>query len=154
VHVLVATDGSQYGVRAAQHGIELLGRPGRVTLLRVLTHVPEEDLDEEGESLYTPEQLEWHWKTEIGEAELARTSDAAGGVRVDERIEAGDVARTVCNVAQELHVDAIVVGMRNRSRLVRLFAHSVSENVVRHAPCPVLVVPETRATPRGVTPEK
>ena len=144
MHVLVATDGSRYGVRAARHGIALLGRPERVTLLRVLTHVPEEDLDEDGESLYTPEQLEWHWNTEIGEAELA---NAAGGARFDERIEAGDVARTVCDVARELDVDVIVVSMRNRSRLVRLFAHSVSESIVRHAPCPVLVVPEARATP-------
>ena len=147
MHVLVATDGSPYGVRTAQHGLELLGHPGRVTLLRVLTHVPEEDLDEEEESLYTPEQLAWHWKTEIGEAELADTAAAAGGASVDERVEAGDVARTVCDVARELGVDVIVVSLRKRSRLVRLFAHSVSESVVRHAPCPVLVVPEPRATP-------
>jgi len=145
VHVLVATDGTPYGVRAAQHGTQLLGRPGRVTLLRVLTHVPEEDLDEEGESLYSPQQLAWRWKAEIGEAELAQTAGAAGGAHVDQRIEAGDVARTVCDVARELGVDVIVVGLRSRSRVVRLFAHSVSENVVRHAPCPVLVVPEPRA---------
>jgi len=147
VHVLVATDGSPYGVGAAQHGIELLGHPERVTLLRVLTHVPEEDLDEEEESLYTPEQLAWRWKTEIGEAELADTATAAGGALVDERIEAGDVAKTVCRVARELAVDVIVISLRKRSRLLRLFAHSVSEGVVRHAPCPVLVVPEPRATP-------
>jgi hypothetical protein len=41
VHALVATDGSPYGVRTAQHGLELLGDPGRVTLLRVLTLVAE-----------------------------------------------------------------------------------------------------------------
>ena len=96
MHVLVATDGSPYGVRAAQHGIELLGHPGRVTLLRVLTHVR-------------------------GRPRRGR------GVAVHDHVYA-ELPRHVANAAL-------------------LFAHSVSESVVRHAPCPVLVVPEPRATP-------
>jgi nucleotide-binding universal stress UspA family protein len=43
-------------------------------------------------------------------------------------------------VAEQLGVDAIVVGSHGKGRLKRLVLGSVSEHVVRHAPCPVLVV--------------
>jgi nucleotide-binding universal stress UspA family protein len=149
LHVLVATDGSPRGAEIARRGLALLDRPGRVTLLRVLTHVPADDTvddidDEIGPELeLTPEQLAWHWSIEVGEAraELARTAELIGRSEIDERLEAGDVARTVCDVARELHVDMIVVGCHARSRLRRIIVRSVSEQVIRHAPCAVLVVP-------------
>jgi nucleotide-binding universal stress UspA family protein len=92
---------------------------------------------------HTPEQLAWHWRVEIGETktELAHGADVIGQPGVNERIEAGDVAQTVCDVARELHVDAIVIGCHTRSRLRRIFMRWVGERVVRDAPCPVLVVP-------------
>ena len=45
-------------------------------------------------------------------------------------------------VAAEVGVDVIVVGSHGRTGVKRLFLGSVSEHVVRHAPCPVLVVRE------------
>jgi nucleotide-binding universal stress UspA family protein len=148
VHVLVASDGSPAGGRAAQRAVALLAPADRITLLRVLTHVPEDDFaydDEEygPEPAYTQEQIAWHWSVELDatEAELAQAADAIGRPGVDQRIEAGNVARTVCDVARELRVDAIVIGCHSRSRLRRLVMRSVSDRVVRDAPCPVLVVP-------------
>lgn len=145
-HVLVASDGSRSGALAIQRAIPLLDHPRRITLLRVLTHVPDEVLDDEGDPLYTPEQLTWHWNVEVHEAELelGDTALPLDGARVDKRIEAGNVAQTVCDVARELRVDVIVVGCHTRSKLARLFLGSVGEHVLRHAPCPVLVVPEER----------
>ena len=67
---------------------------------------------------------------------------ALTGAKVEERIEVGDVARTICDIASTLHVDAIVVGSHARGSLGRLLLGSVSEYVVRHAPCAVLVVRE------------
>jgi nucleotide-binding universal stress UspA family protein len=154
VHVLVASDGSPAGARAARQAIALLASPDRITLLRVLTHVPEDDLIEDDDEFgndveYTPEQLAWHWSSEIGtaEAELRSAADIIGRSDVDQRVEAGRVASTVCNVARELGVDAIVVGSHARSKRRRRFMRSVSEQIVRDAPCPVLVVP--LAAPRA-----
>jgi nucleotide-binding universal stress UspA family protein len=111
--------------------------------------VPEEDLVYDGDELepaYTPEQLAWHWRVEIGEteAELAHAADVIGQPGVEERIEAGNVAQTVCDVAREMRVDAIVIGCHTRSRLRRIFKRSVGARVVRGAPCPVVVVPVER----------
>jgi len=58
----------------------------------------------------------------------------------EHRVEHGDVGPTICQVAEEEHVDLVVLGTHDRSRWSRLWFGSVSDHVVRHAPCPVLVV--------------
>jgi len=142
VHLLVGTDGSHTAVRAAQQGMTLLTRPDRLTLLTVVTNVPIPPDEDSEEFFSSPDDQERQWQDQIAEVEasLERTAAALPGVRVDRRIEGGDAARTICDVARELGVDAIVVGAHARGRLGRLVLGSVSEHVVRHAPCPVLVV--------------
>ena len=56
------------------------------------------------------------------------------------RIEHGDVGPTICAVAEDEGVDVVVLGTHDRGRWSRLWFGSVSDYVVRHAPCPVLVV--------------
>jgi nucleotide-binding universal stress UspA family protein len=52
----------------------------------------------------------------------------------------GSVAATIVEYAKETHVDVIVVGTHGRGPVAHFFMGSVAEHVVRHAPCPVLVV--------------
>ncbi|MEQ8840804.1 MAG: universal stress protein [Acidimicrobiales bacterium] len=56
------------------------------------------------------------------------------------RTEAGDPAEKIVDVAVEIDADLIVVGTGDRSWLSRVVSPSVSEEVIHHAPCPVLVV--------------
>jgi nucleotide-binding universal stress UspA family protein len=144
VHVLVATDGSDPSVLAARRAAELLRAADHVTLLSVVSEIPGDDAGGFEGSVYSPEEQESVWNAEMAEAaeELTRTAAAITNVRIDKRIEVGDVANTVCRVAEDLNVDVIVVGSHGRTGLGRLFLGSVSEHVVRHAPCPVLVVRE------------
>jgi nucleotide-binding universal stress UspA family protein len=144
VHVLVGIDGSALAVSAAQRGVALLNRPDHVTLLTVLHNLPGDYIADGEETFYSPDQNDPQWRAEIAEAhsELERAAAVLVGARVDQRIEAGDVARTICSVASELGVDTIIVGSHGRGGLGRLLLGSVSEHVVRHAPCPVLVVRE------------
>jgi universal stress protein A len=53
---------------------------------------------------------------------------------------ASDTARAIVAFAKESHVDIVVVGTHGRGPVSHLFMGSVAEHVVRHAPCPVLVV--------------
>lgn len=55
-------------------------------------------------------------------------------------IEHGDAGRTICVVAEEQKVDLIILGTRDRGAWSKLWHPSVSDHVVRHAVCPVLVV--------------
>jgi nucleotide-binding universal stress UspA family protein len=46
----------------------------------------------------------------------------------------------IVGLAEELGADLIVIGSRGLGGMKRLLMGSVSESVVRHAHCPVLVV--------------
>ncbi len=76
------------------------------------------------------------------DAEAKRVAEeAARAIHADEhRVEHGDVGPTICRLAEEEEADLVVLGTHDRSRWSRLWFGSVSDHVVHHAPCPVLVV--------------
>jgi nucleotide-binding universal stress UspA family protein len=51
-----------------------------------------------------------------------------------------DVARTIAEVARQRNAATIVVGSRGLSGLRARFEGSTSKGIVKHAPCPVVVV--------------
>jgi nucleotide-binding universal stress UspA family protein len=55
--------------------------------------------------------------------------------------EAADVRREILTTATALEADLLVIGSHGRSGFERLLLGSVTERVVRNAPCPVMVVP-------------
>ncbi|HEY4752582.1 MAG TPA: universal stress protein [Candidatus Limnocylindrales bacterium] len=62
------------------------------------------------------------------------------GVSVSFLIWTGDPGDMIVEAAEAEHADMILVGSHGRGAVGRLFLGSVSEHVVRNAPCPVLVV--------------
>jgi nucleotide-binding universal stress UspA family protein len=143
MHVLIATDGSPSSLAAAKRAGTLLRPADHVTLLTVLSDIPGDDAGGIEGPVLTAEEEDQMWKAELAEAgeELAATAATlSSSAKVDKRIEAGDVGGTVCRVAGELSVDVIVVGSHGRGAIARILLGSVSDQVVRHAPCPVLVV--------------
>ena len=68
----------------------------------------------------------------------ARAIQAHVTAEINQQI--GDPARSICEVADTLAVDLIVLGRRGYSGLPELFMSSVSNYVLHHAPCSVLVV--------------
>ncbi len=52
----------------------------------------------------------------------------------------GDPGDSIAAAAEAEHADIVVVGTRGRSGAERMLLGSVSDHVVRHADCPVLVV--------------
>jgi universal stress protein A len=62
------------------------------------------------------------------------------GVKVSFLIWEGDPGESIVEAARSEQVDMVVVGSHGRGSVGRFFIGSVSDYVVRHAPCPVLVV--------------
>ena len=52
----------------------------------------------------------------------------------------GNPAKTICRVAKNNDIDLIVIGRRGRSGISELMMGSVSNYVLHHAPCSVLIV--------------
>jgi nucleotide-binding universal stress UspA family protein len=81
-------------------------------------------------------------------SELARETTDRGvvlarqaGFEVQGRVAEGKSWRTICDVAEELDADPIVLGARGLSRVQSALLGGVSSAVVVHAHRPVLVVP-------------
>lgn len=71
------------------------------------------------------------------------------GLNVTFLVWTGDPGESIVSAAEAEAADLIVVGTHGRGPIGRLFLGSVSEHVVRNAPCPVLVArPDTTARPR------
>jgi nucleotide-binding universal stress UspA family protein len=62
------------------------------------------------------------------------------GVRVSFLVWEGEPGPSIVEAAAAERVDLVVVGTRGRNRVERAVLGSVSDHVVRHAHCPVLVV--------------
>src|SRR5918993_4547358 len=101
-----------------------------------------------GYPAYAPlsaQHLEWELQEDAERAgleklwELDRTIRIAGGTVAGAHLRIGVVAEEVVGLAEELKVDLIVVGTRGRSVIGRALMGSVSDSIVRHAPCPVVV---------------
>ncbi|HVK59548.1 MAG TPA: universal stress protein [Candidatus Kapabacteria bacterium] len=68
--------------------------------------------------------------------------EIAGKVQVDTMVRSGSVTAEILDVAKTLPADIIVISTHGYSGLKHVLLGSVAEHVVRHAPCPVLVVRE------------
>jgi nucleotide-binding universal stress UspA family protein len=65
---------------------------------------------------------------------------AAGGAVAGAHLRMGMVALEIVALAKELGVDLIVMGCRGHRGIRRAIEGSISDAVIRRAPCPVLVV--------------
>lgn len=73
------------------------------------------------------------------------------GLDVTVLVWTGDPGESIVSAAEAEGADMIVVGTHGRGPIGRLFLGSVSEYVMRNAPCPVLVArPESALRPHSV----
>ncbi len=97
--------------------------------------------------LVTPEEAEADYRRQLteGESVLQHTQQALGrGVDVRLVPTDADPGHAIVGIAKEVRPDVIVLGSEEKGFFQRLVTGSVSDYVVRHAPCPVLVVPHGR----------
>jgi nucleotide-binding universal stress UspA family protein len=77
-------------------------------------------------------------REQVAQALVARGRSL--GVAVDFLVWEGDPGESIVDAAVSEQADMIVVGSHGRGTVGRFLIGSVSDHVVRHAPCPVLVV--------------
>jgi universal stress protein A len=77
-------------------------------------------------------------------AKLASLADQLRirNVEVTTEVRSGKAAEEIIEAATDYGADLVVIGPRRKRGLQRLLNGSVTEDVLRHAPCPVLIVRE------------
>lgn len=132
--VLVPVDFSDCSKKALQYAIPFARQFGAsLTLLHAVQHYPAapEVVVLETESLEAAQaQL----------IELVRSIDPA--IRSRTLVRSGTPHLEIVNAAKELGSDLIIISTHGHRGLAHMFLGSTAEKVVRHAPCPVLVVRE------------
>jgi nucleotide-binding universal stress UspA family protein len=95
----------------------------------------------------TVEELESERRAtlEVAEAALDEIRAELGRDQITTRIIEGSAGPELCRLASETSAKAIVVGTRGRGALKRAVLGSVSDYVVRNAPCPVVVIGDDSA---------
>jgi nucleotide-binding universal stress UspA family protein len=150
---LIATDGSDCAIGAAQRAVALLAPGTALTILSVVDIRSEVAVG--GTGLLGAEPLAMPMADPTVAAELdealtegareavQRTLDALGAeVQADVLVTHGDPASEIVRIATDGGYDVIVVGSHGSGFVKRVLVGSVSGHVVHHAACPVLVVRE------------
>jgi nucleotide-binding universal stress UspA family protein len=150
--ILLATDGSEEAELATLRAVELAQRtdsalhvghvglvptflasyPGTLGYNRMLY----EQIEEESRELLR--KLSWRVK-------------AVGGTVAETHLRMGEVDLEIVALAKEIGAGLIVMGCRGQWGIRRALEGSISDGVIRRAPCPVLVV---RSHERAEAPER
>jgi nucleotide-binding universal stress UspA family protein len=156
--ILLATDGSEQAELAALRAVDLAERTDselHVVHVGVVPRFLESDPGTRGYDGKLYEQLEEESR-ELLRKQTWRVK-VAGGTVAGSHLRMGAVDLEIVGLAKELGVDLIVMGCRGHRGIRRAIEGSISDAVIRHAPCPVLVVrshesaqdPEWPALPAG-----
>src|SRR5262245_6850447 len=145
VRILIGTDGSEDALAAARRAVEVLASDATIHLIAVAE--PPGVVGAGMESgfaggMATPQEIDAAWTAVTDEAATAleRTAGALGITNVEKSVERGAPGAVLCERAEALRADVVVVGSRGRGAIRRALLGSVSSYVVHNAPCPVLVV--------------
>ena len=139
--ILLATDGSEEAQLALRTAVDLANSTD--SELHVLTvgreYHPGYDIPEYGSQLQ--EALRKLVRQARGELdEQARKIEEAGGKVAEAHLRMGRPDEQIVSVADEIGAGLLVMGSRGLGGLRRALMGSVSDSVVRHAHCPVLVM--------------
>jgi nucleotide-binding universal stress UspA family protein len=137
--ILIPLDFSDDSRRALEYGLALAGANGAdVTLLTVIE-----------DSFPYPELFAWDHPNEefyrsMRERALTHMEQLLGGgdgTKVERVVVRGRPKQEIVAVAADLHADLIVLARHGSSGIRHAFMGSTAEGVLRHAPCPVLILP-------------
>ncbi len=140
-NILLATDDSEEAQLAARTAVDLAKNTDSELHVIYVVHRAEELRQPEGlgfGSVVSQEELK-----RMGEAmldKLVKQIEDAGGSAAQAHLRQGRADEKIVAQAEEIGAGLIVLGSRGLGGIRRALMGSVSDSVVRHAHCPVLVV--------------
>ena len=151
--ILLATDGSENVAHATDMAVQLSKVTGSelhvvyvgedaysATLIYPETIIDLGGIQREDPALLEQLQRQFEQMSRrVLETEAEKVREA-GGTVTQAHLRMGKAAAEIVDLAEELGAGLVVVGSRGLGSITRALMGSVSDSVVRHAHCPVLVV--------------
>jgi nucleotide-binding universal stress UspA family protein len=134
--ILVAVDGSAFSELAVEQAISLGGIcNSEIFVVSVVDLFPEQ-------IAVAPALVEKMSKDVRQHLDKAKEKVAEANMPCETIVHiGGNPHEFIVREANEKNIDLIVMGTHGRSGFKRVLLGSVAQNVIGHAPCPVLVVP-------------
>jgi nucleotide-binding universal stress UspA family protein len=139
--ILLATDGSEEASLAALSAVDLADKTG--SELHVVFVLPTQDVpdyDTMGFYIEKPHEQEIEQMGKRLLDEQVRRVEEVGGTVAGAHFRMARADRGILAVGEDVGAGLIVLGSRGLGGVKRALMGSVSDSVVRHAHCPVLVV--------------
>ncbi|HVD21113.1 MAG TPA: universal stress protein [Nitrososphaera sp.] len=136
--VLVPVDGSENSLRALDHAIYLAKKAGaNITAMNVIENPP---------TVYVESQKLLNDLLANFRAESARILDKCkqiaekNDVKIETIIGEGDAGSSIVGYAEKGGFDTIIIGRRGLGRFKEMVLGSISNKVLHHAKCSVMIV--------------
>lgn len=154
--ILVPLDGSEHSLKALKAAVQIAKKfDGKITLIHVYSAATVPLIMPEPTTL-TPTGIPL-----MTQAEASKIVDAvrrsgndiladgeekvkAEGIPVEKMLVEGHVVNEIVRAAKEGNYDLIVIGARGISKMRELLLGSVTDGVIHHVSCPILVVKHVR----------
>ncbi|MFB2835774.1 universal stress protein [Floridanema evergladense] len=132
--VLFPVDQSREAREAADVVVNIVQKYGSRLVLLSVVEPPAEGESVNSDAMTSPEAVAKLLKT-------AQSLFADQGIPADVMEREGKAAFTICDVADEIEANLIVMGSRGLGLTEEGSADSVTYRVINLSPCPVLIVP-------------
>ena len=141
--IIVCTDGSEAATHAATEGLSVVGTGRPVVIVTVIEPIDPSLVTGTGFAggTTTVDQLEADhmYRSQAAKGLLEEARTTLGVPDAEVVVLEGNPGDAVCAYAGEIGAKAIVMGSRGRGGVRRALLGSVSDHVVRNAPCPVVI---------------
>ena len=135
--ILVPLDFSDSAEEILGAALRVLGPGGTITLLHVVEWLPAVTGGTFG--IY-PHRKDIEKIKELSRAKLGEMVRRHPEEKVEALVREGRAAQVILETVGERNPELVVMGTHGRSKLDQILIGSVTERVIRHAPCAVLTV--------------
>ena len=130
-------DGSENSLRSLDHAIYLAKRQGQYTAMNVIEKPSDGICRVTKAAQRAPCQLQAESANILDKCkQIAEKND----VKIETVIGEGDAASTIVGYAQKGDFDTIIIGRRGLGRFKEMMLGSISNKVLHHAKCTVMIV--------------
>lgn len=141
--IVLCTDGSELSDRALAAGLAVVAPAGRMIVATVVDAVDQTLVAGSGMAggVMSPAALDQLAESQLAEGDgIVHAAVATLGLTgAETRVLRGAPGPALCDLATEVEARALLIGSSGRGGLKRALLGSVSDHVVRNAPCPVVI---------------